>query len=511
MNINYHKLKTGLSSFLLICAVLFVLDSCKKSRSDMGRELYDKTKNKVFKNVTPEGFQPVFEQMLNDKKSKLNNASTILSWYQQHEYDPVFVMDHLKNDDLKVLADYLSKAAAHGLDPKIFSAQEYNELLKKFYDKKGIKTTEEAYQDMAKLEILTANVMINYSNALQYGIISPRRIYARYFTKTLRPDSTTARGVLQVSNFRTYLDSIQPKNPQYIALQKALTQGVTAPGMSKEETERAIKVNLERLRWKNKPGEAKYVIVNIPAFQLDVMENGHSTLNMKVCVGEGRNKDKENTLVEYDESDKVDRPFSRETPQLNSMIYEAQVNPIWNIPQSIVSKEIVEHAKADPYYLDNNNMEVYHNGQKMDDTENVDWGSVNLSEYQFKQKPGSDNSLGKIKFLFPNKSSVYLHDTPAQAPFGWTMRAVSHGCVRLEKPIDLAHSLFGDGPKFSLVQKLISEDNPHPTDIALAKKVPVYITYVTCWADESGTLQFRPDVYGLDIVLYGHMQKYLAA
>ncbi|OKS87387.1 L,D-transpeptidase scaffold domain-containing protein [Mucilaginibacter polytrichastri] len=506
-----HKLKKApVSLLLMVCALLLLtVESCKKKRSDMANALYKITPNKAFKNITPEGLTPVFQKVLADEKKNLTNPQQIAAFYAQNEYDPIYVMDHLGNNDLKSFNTYLQKAGEHGLDPKIFNAQAYNALLNKFYDKTAIKTTDEAYHDMAELEVMTANVLINYSNALQFGLISPRRIYARYFTKTLRPDSNSVNQVLGIKNIKTYLDSIQPKNPQYIALQKALAAGNTAPGLTKEETDRIIKVNLERLRWKNKPSEDKYVVVNIPDFRLDVMEGGKSSLNMKVCVGEGRNKDYTNNLVEYDDSDKTDRPFSRETPQLNSLIYEAQVNPIWNIPQSIVNKEIVKHAGDDPYYLDNNNIEVYQNGKKLEDTENIKWGSEDLTKYEFKQKPGDDNSLGKIKFLFPNKSSVYLHDTPAKAAFGLKMRAVSHGCVRLEKPLDLAHSLFGDGDKYEMIKQFMSEDNPKPTDVALPKKVPVYITYVTCWADETGTLQYRPDVYGLDIVLFAHMQKFL--
>jgi murein L,D-transpeptidase YcbB/YkuD len=508
--INYKLNKAPIGLLLMLCAVLLLTaESCKKKRSDMANALYKITPNKAFKTITPEAFTPVFQKVLADEKKNLNNPQQIAAFYEQNEYDPTFVMDHLGNGDLKAFAAYLQKAGDHGLDPQIFNAQAYNDLLNKFTNKAAIKTTDETYHAMAELEVMTANIFINYSNALQFGLISPRRIYARYFTKTLRPDSNSIKQVLDVKNMKTYLDSIQPKNPQYIALQKALAANTTAPGMSKEETDRIIKVNLERLRWKNKPSESKYVIVNIPDFRLDVIDGGKSSLNMKVCVGEGRNKDYTNNLVEYDDSDKTDRPFSRETPQLNSLIYEAQVNPIWNIPQSIVNKELVKHAEDDPYYLDNNNIEVYQNGKKLDDTESIKWGSEDLSKYDFKQKPGDDNSLGKVKFLFPNKSNVYLHDTPAKAPFKQRMRAVSHGCVRLEKPLDLAHSLFGDGEKYEMIKQFMSEDNPKPTDVELPKKVPVYITYITCWADENGTLQYRPDVYGLDIVLFAHMQKFL--
>jgi murein L,D-transpeptidase YcbB/YkuD len=319
--------------------------------------------------------------------------------------------------------------------------------------------------------------------------------------------------VFEVKSLKTFLDSIQPKDPQYLTLQKALVSTVIVPGQTKEETQRTILVNLERLRWKNKPTEARYVLVNIPDYQLNLIENGKPTLSMKVCVGEGRNNDHSDNLIEYDESDKTDRPFQRETPQLNSLIYVAEVNPIWNIPQSIASKEIIVEAAKDPYYLSNKNINVYRNDKIVEDPETIKWSSLSAkekAEYSFKQQPGADNSLGKVKFLFNNKTNVYLHDTPAKDAFKKPMRAVSHGCVRLEKPLDFAHALFGDGEKYQTIAKFMGEDNPKPTSLYLNKKVPVYITYVTCWADENGTLQFRKDIYGLDIVLYAHLQKFLA-
>jgi murein L,D-transpeptidase YcbB/YkuD len=478
----------------------------------MGKELFKKTKNKVFKDVTPEGFAPVFEKVLEQQKSKLTNANIISAYYHNNEFDPILVMEHLSNDDAKSLVTYYNNAGQHGLNPKLFQSAQLDSLLHKFYNKKGIKTLDEAYTDMAQLELLMANSLINYSNALQYGVINPRKIYARYFTKTLRPDTAFMTHVFGVQNFKAYLDSIQPKDPQYLALQKSLADDYTAPGLTQQETQRILIVNLERLRWKNKPTEARYVIVNIPNYQLDIMNGGKSELNMKVCVGEGRNKDQSNNLVEYEDSDKVDRPFSRETPQLNSMINEAQVNPIWNIPESIVGKEIIVEAQKDPYYLSNKNINVYKDGKLVEDPETIEWNANSASEYSFKQQPGADNSLGKIKFLFPNKSSVYLHDTPAKEPFNRTMRAVSHGCVRLEKPLEFARALFGDGSKkFQLIEKFMSQDKSEPTDLSLSPKLPVYITYVTCWQDAAGQVQTRPDVYGLDIVLFVHLARLIAA
>ena len=495
--------------------LLFVFQGCKKkSRSDMGKALFAKTQNKVFKDVTPEGFSAAFVKLLNDPKTKLTNPGVIKAYYTQNGNDPTFLMDHLANDDLKALPEYFAKANLHGLDPKMFQADKIKSLLAKFYDKQAIKTTDEAYLDMAQLELTIANSLINYSNALQFGVMNPRRIYANYYTVTKRPDTPAMMHVFEVKNIRSFLDSIQPKDPQYLALQKALSIDTTFAGMSKEESERLLLVNLERLRWKNKPTENHYVIVNIPNYQLDVMQDGKSTLNMRVCVGEGRNKNNADNLVEYSDSDKTDRPFQRETPQLNSLIYVAEVNPVWNIPQSIANREIIVEAAKDKYYLANKNINVYKNDKLVDDPETIDWENLSANEkasYSFKQQPGDDNSLGKIKFLFKNSSSVYLHDTPAKDAFKKDKRAVSHGCVRLEKPLDFAHALFGDGQKYQTIAQYMGEDNPQPTSLYLNKKIPVYLTYVTCWVDANGKMQARPDIYGLDIVLYAHLQKFLAA
>ncbi|OOQ61569.1 L,D-transpeptidase scaffold domain-containing protein [Mucilaginibacter pedocola] len=511
--INLHLKKIPLTPCLLLfAALMLVFSSCKKkTRSDLGRVLYEKTKNKVFRDATPEALAEVFKTVLAEEKVNVNNPKLINAFYEQNDYDPVFVMDHIFNGDVDLTATYFDKAGQHGLDPKMFNADKITALVAKFKNKKAIKNINEAYHDIALLEITMANSLINYSNALQYGILNPRKIYQRYYTETKRPDSVGMSKILAVTDLRTYLDSIQPKDSQYLALQKALMNGSTAPGMSKEETTRYLVANMERLRWKNKPTQNRYVIVNIPDYRLDVMQDGASILNMKVCVGEGRNKDKTISLVDYDESDKVDRPFSRETPQLNSMIHSVQVNPVWNIPQSIANKEIMVEAAQDPYYLSNKNIDVYENGKKVEDSETIDWASAPKDKYEFKQRPGDDNSLGKIKFLFNNKSSVYLHDTPAKEPFNWTMRAVSHGCVRVGDPQGLARVLFGEGPTYEKIATAMGEDNPEPTTIGLPKKMPVYITYITCWADGNGVIQFRPDVYGLDVVLYGHLQRFLAS
>lgn len=493
--------------FLLGILFLFTFQSCKKSHSDIGAVVFKETRNKIFKDIETETFVEKFKSTFAKQEKQYRNPKFLRLFYESNDFEPVLLMKNLEKDKLKEAIAVLNNATVHGLDPAIFKTAELNELIEKTYNKKEIKTLDEAYQVLIDLELSAANSLTNYSNALQFGIVSPRKIYAQYYTATKRPDSASFLQVFETKDVAEFLDSIQPQEKQYLALQKALQDKVVLPGASVEETERVLKVNLERLRWKNLPTEDKYVWVNIPDFKLDVMEDGKSILNMKVCVGEGRNKDNTDNLVEYDENDlKKDRPFNRETPQLKSMIHSVQVNPVWNIPESIATNEISKLAAKDPYYLSNNNIDVFLDGKLIEDTETINWDEAG-KKYAFKQRPGDDNSLGKIKFLFQNESSVYLHDTPGKAAFGLAMRAVSHGCVRVEKPLELAEALFGKGAKYDKIKAGMESADPVATDIGLPKQIPVYLSYFTCWADETGKLQFRKDVYGLDIVLYTYLQR----
>ncbi|MDB5016052.1 MAG: L,D-transpeptidase [Mucilaginibacter sp.] len=499
------------SLIILLSALILTFQSCKKKRPEIANILFKKTHNKVFKDFTPEGFSEVFQKVLADKRAELKYPDLIKAYYDSTEYTPDFLLQHLFSGDLATADEYFMRANEHGLDSGMFQAEQLKTMIHTFTEKKSIKTIDEAYHDMAELEITAVNSLINYSNDLQYGVINPKTIYRRYFIATKEPDSTSASRVFHIGNMKAYLDSIQPKDPQYIALQNALKNSIAAPGRSPEETKRLLMVNLERLRWRNKPFQNKYVIVNIPDYSLNVIDSGRSVLSMKVCVGQGRNMDNANTLMAYNDTAKVDKPNEHETPLLNSLIHSVEVNPVWNIPNSIANKEIIVDAAKDRFYLSNKGIDVYKSGKLIDDPEDIDWSKVTKdnSDYEFKQKPGDDNSLGKIKFLFNNKSSVYLHDTPAKSAFLKKMRAVSHGCVRLGDPQGLALNLFGQGEKYETIATDMSADNPEPTTIYLPKKVPVYITYCTCWADENNQLQFRPDVYGLDIVLYDHLIKYL--
>src|SRR5690606_18722396 len=199
-------------------------------------------------------------------------------------------------------------------------------------------------------------------------------------------------------------------------------------------------------------------------------------------------------------------PHSHETPVLESMIHSVQVNPYWNIPKSIAGKEILKLVQADRYYLSNAGIDVLQNEKIVEDSENIDWSAYSPDNlpYRFRQRPGDENALGKIKFLFKNNSSVYLHDTPAQAAFNREIRASSHGCVRVAEPLDLAKALF-ESDKFNMIKKdMESSEQKDAKDITLPAKTQVVLDYKTVEVRDN-KLQFHPDVYGQDIVLYSYM------
>jgi murein L,D-transpeptidase YcbB/YkuD len=224
-----------------------------------------------------------------------------------------------------------------------------------------------------------------------------------------------------------------------------------------------IVVNMERCRWIS-PEVVKareLIFVNIPSYMLFFNRNGQRILESPVVVGKTMNK----TVI-----------FSG---NMSSVVF----SPYWNVPPSILAKEVKPGIKKDPNYLAKHNMEWYNNGQ-------------------VRQKPGKSNSLGKVKFIFPNSNNIYLHDTPSKSLFAKESRAFSHGCVRVGKPRDLAIKILENDPDWT-VEKIDAAMNAGTEKwVSLKTKIPVYIGYFTAWVDEKGDINFYDDVYKRDDRLY---------
>lgn len=416
-----------------------------------------------------------FQELLKEKRAALTYADQLQSYYQQNNYKPVLVPRLLLDEQFEGLMGYLHDTLHHGLKPEIFMPEE---IEKAMADLHHADTTNSLslYKSQVALELLAANALLKYSITLQFGAVKPQEIDTNYYTLTKTTDSIFIRHVFEVNNMKSYLDSIQPKGKQYLALQKALSSEVVIPGKTLSATKNILIVNLERLRWKNKISEPRYVWVNVADFTLNVMDQDKSVLKMKVCVGD---------------------PKGWHTPQLTSKIHSVQVNPVWHVPVSIARTEISSNVIRDPYYLANKEIEVYQKGKRIDPS-GIDWSVTDAGTYSFKQMPGEQNALGKIKFLFNNKSSIYLHDTPNQSAFKKNNRAISHGCIRVENPLKLAQALFGEGLKYEAIKKAMQRGYPRAKYIGLPQEIPVIVSYFTAFVNEAGVLQFCKDIYGLD-------------
>jgi murein L,D-transpeptidase YcbB/YkuD len=222
-----------------------------------------------------------------------------------------------------------------------------------------------------------------------------------------------------------------------------------------------LAVNMERMRWMPTQKEGKLIVVNIPEFTLHVTDGNTHVQHMAVVVG----KEGHNTTMFSDDLEYV--VFS----------------PYWNVPPSIVKAEILPGMSKNSNYLASKNMEITSNSGGLP---------------SIRQRPGADNALGRVKFLFPNSFNIYLHDTPSKSLFDKDVRMFSHGCIRISDPVWMANYLLDDSAEWTPEKIEAAMNSGNEKTVKLKHSVPVIITYYTSWVDENKKLNFREDVYGLD-------------
>ncbi len=268
------------------------------------------------------------------------------------------------------------------------------------------------------------------------------------------------------------INALRPSHPQYLALRKLLP---TAKG----KKTRQIIVNMERWRWLPRSLGKRHIMVNQASFEMMIMDNGKLADRRRVVVGQ---------------------PYHK-TPMFSHKLSYAEFNPTWTVPRSIAGNEILPKLRKDPGYLERNNYKVYTSWKADAPAMNplsVDWNSVNGKKFPYKivQQPGGKNALGQVKFLFPNRFNVYLHDTQAKNLFSKSERAFSHGCIRVNKPLEFAEKLFGSRTlNQAKIGKILS--NPDTQRVNLKKPLPIHLAYFTVWID-GGRPSFHKDVYGRD-------------
>lgn len=511
------------------------------------------------------------------------DLDTIKYFYSTQNFKPIFVKSFESQSFVDSLLYIFGQATEHGLNPETYHysiiKSEFYQLLIPDVD------NNKRYFNLANTELLIADAILKYSMHMRHGVVNPRVIYPDSYFIPVR-DSLNKKlfEPFKQNDIIQYLYSIQPKSNKYKKLQTALKRfeslkniewmkipipnkkievgqsfeqlnlvasrlitlgfldtnqvkikdftiydsllaepikkfqranGFNGDGaIDKSTIERLnitpdeyvdkIKLTLERFRWIDYSDTARYILVNIPDFKLYAIENGKEKFNITICAG---------------------RKGEWETPNLYSEIAYLVLNPTWSVPKSIIQEEIVSGLRKDSLYLKKRNFKVYKGGQRvsLDGLTSRDLSSS--KQYSIVQDPGAGNALGKIKFMFNNPFGVYLHDTPTRAPFKYVNRAVSHGCMRVEKPIQFAEYLLANNSRWTTDyikieigqkvddQNIVAEFNSKrselrknssygvTTEVRFDNKIPLFVDYYTVWVDENGIFNFRDDAYGRDKAL----------
>jgi murein L,D-transpeptidase YcbB/YkuD/predicted small lipoprotein YifL len=468
----------------------------------------------------------------------------VASLYKSYNNAPLWLEEGGARERATALLEAIKHAPDHGLDTAAYPLA----ALQAVVDSKRLTDTASAHT-LADADVLLTSAYVAYASDMLIGQVDPKKVSQSWYTGSgvKERDSSIVRA-LQEGDMTEALASMAPQDPDYAALKNAyaryrqiaaaggwpaVTQGMPdsallaavharhvpemsdstkdssdaraaldsigdaasakraarsplaaelvrfqqhhqlpATGKLDKETLAALNItaeqraqqlaaNMERHRWLPRTLGSRYIYVNVPSFRLDAYDSGQKRLSMKVVVGS-----------EYQ---------GRTTPTFSDSMEVAVFRPYWNITPDIQRLEVAPKAASNPGYLESQNMEYYKDG----------------GVTRIRQRPGGKNALGLVKFLFPNDFNIYLHDTPAKALFAQDDRAASHGCIRVEKPVELAEWVLGwDAAR---VQAAMN-DGPDNHTVKLPQKIPVYIVYFTAYVRD-GELVFADDLYGRDDAL----------
>ncbi len=442
-----------------------------------------------------EAEQSAFGIYVNEMDSTLSGV-----WFDRMGVSP---------DADSVLAYLSREVPRNGLDTAAFFlpqiARDLEIVHQLAFDSVGVSINEL----LPRLEARLSKAYIRYVTGQRYGFMKPRvfnrldhkvghpDIFARVFDDDpALPDTTVAAKKMGESDRVAYLQSSAPTSYIYQALLREMDQTTDAG------KRRLLAVNMERCRWQIAHPEAnqRQILVNIAAQQLWAI-NSDSVLNMRICCGAVPTK----------------------TPLLHSAISYMQVNPEWVIPQNIVKNEVVHHAGDSAFFARNRYAIIDKASGDTLQVTHVDADALLSGKLRVSQKSGPGNSLGRIVFRFPNDYSIYLHDTNNHSAFQRDRRTLSHGCVRVEKPFELACFLLPDVDEWTRESIRISMDMPPVTDRGrewlrqhadaprpfrlisyhdVQPDVPLYILYYTAFPNpQTGAVEYWPDLYGFDKVM----------
>lgn len=481
------------------------------------------------------------------------NDVAISGFYKERNYRPIWT----GNGDTQRRRAFIAaaeKAGDHGLPTGRYDAAQLKADFASVRSAKG----------RGILEVETTRRFLLYAQDIQSGILEPSQLSKDMYIVPPRRDRLSVLKAFSKSSPAAFIRSLPPKHPDYARLLKEkahlervlgagdwgptvkakklkpgntgpavlamrnrlaamgykglgispdyndamtravqlfqLDRGLNADGVAGQSTISAINVSaqtqlqqviigLERQRWLNRDRGSRHIFVNQADFKAYVMDNGKVTLETRVVVGK--------TASQY------------RTPEFSDEMTHLIINPTWHVPQSIARKEYLPMLKANPGALARQGIKMTDIRGRQVDPRTIDYSQYSVSNFPFdlKQPPSAGNALGKVKFMFPNRFNVYLHDTPSKSLFNRDIRAFSHGCVRVQKPFDLAYTLLArqsSDPKGLFTKYL---NTGQETLIDLEKPIPVFLVYHTVWITANGRPNYRLDTYGRDKLVFGALAK----
>ncbi len=424
----------------------------------------------------------------------LFDANAAMKFYTLNDFTPVW----LKNKVNTMLADsmlfIIRSARRYGLLPYDYHLAELEELMKNrnSFD-------DEAYT--TKAELLLTDAFFKFTNHLRIGRMTSDSL--KTYSQGVLSDSLQVallKSALQKNELSSILESQEPGYPDYKRLKTflryvinhsdSLERQMLIAGYQMDSSETsaqvaALEVNMERWRWEQDL-KHRYIKVNIPSYTLDVVEDDSIVLSSRVIVGTPKNQ----------------------TPELNGLVKTFTIYPYWNVTRNIAVKEMLPHLKTDSAYLESHHYEVLDIDGNVLDASLIDWSQYTSNNFPFtlRQKEGVHNALGLIKFSFENPYSVYLHDTNARLMFKREKRSLSHGCVRVEKALELGRLLVRNDELTSPEDLDQYLEMQKQYTVRIAEPIPVHLRYFTCEV-KGDSVQFLKDVYGRDELIKGVIYK----
>ena len=499
------------SSGIIFVVILIVamMTACKGKRSGTLDSLssLESLKNSAYTVRLDSIRHLIRTYMLAERDTTVCDSVLTIHYWKDNE---LFWLDDISSNRIDSMLYWLENVSRHGIRPELFPTCIIKEQLQRIRSLK-LEEGETLNKLLASIEYRLTKSYLTYVSGLKFGFLPPEYKWPDSISslRLKRCDKLFVKQALEILHTNPYsaFHWAQPRTSLYLHMQKELEsiEALTRTD-SLEQCRNALLVNLERARWQYVQDKGKkYVEVNVAAFMLQAVDAVADTLlEMRVCCGSEKNK----------------------TPLLDSRISYMELNPYWNVPQSIIKKEIIPSYRKDTTYFTRNHMKVYNKEGVQINPHAIKWSNYvdAIVPYAIKQDNKEGNSLGRIIFRFPNKYDVYLHDTPSRSAFNRTSRAISHGCIRLQDALGFSFFLLKKPDELLEDRIRIAMDIPPVSDkgkklmkseayrelkhYSLPERIPLFIDYKTVYLSSKGKLSYCKDVYHYDAALLSNLEYF---